>query len=195
MDGVRAAVAGTNEATWDTSGTAEGDGKASFSFFTTPVCISAIDKGIPVPKAWPIDNGILKDSYLFVFHLLPQKATRTFGQDGEMTVNVPATGMPKCIKDDGLSFKFVSSLEDFMIHAIHRSLFPSFQFSQWTSTLIFSSLQMNRQQRQSQRQQQQRPNHHQHQWSHRIKQRKPSEQRVTQVQAESQQQRHQQQQQ
>jgi hypothetical protein len=95
---------------------------ASFTYQQTdlppilPVCMKARDKGIPIPKAWPIGDDTLKDSYLFVFQLLPQTATRKYGEDGLMKDQppAPAEGTPKCMKDDGdggLSFKFVSLLQ------------------------------------------------------------------------------------
>jgi hypothetical protein len=113
------------EAIYEIGGTAEGDRKASFYHIDIfPVCIPDRNEGIPVPKAWPIDSGVLEGSYLFVFHLLPQKATRKYNQD-ELMTDKPSEQNPKCMKDDGLSFKFVSFLiNDFMAFISRRvSLF------------------------------------------------------------------------
>jgi hypothetical protein len=99
-------------------GTAVADGTSFKPPISQPACISAADKGIPVPKAWPIDNK--KDSYLFVFQLLPQKATLIYDKDGKMTMDKPHEGTPKC--KDGLFIKFVSSNRNFMIFNGQNSL-------------------------------------------------------------------------
>jgi hypothetical protein len=111
---VKAKEGSSNKATMDIYGKAEGDG-ASFKYngkssFWPPKCIFNSTKGIPIPKVWPIDEsnhlGLQQYYTLFVFHLLPQSATRKF-EDGLMT-DKPHEGTPKCIAKGQLTFKFVS---------------------------------------------------------------------------------------
>jgi hypothetical protein len=96
---------------------AEGD-TASFTYgkqpLAKPVCIPE-GKGVPIPTAWEVVNqeSELKDLYLFVFNLLPQKSTREYvDADAEGISKVSesppaATKMPTC-KGEMLSFHFVS---------------------------------------------------------------------------------------
>jgi hypothetical protein len=109
MDGsiVKANKGSSNKATMDIYGTTEGDG-VSFKL-SEPLCIFNSTKGIPIPKAWPIDESNhlgLQNQYLFVFHFLPQSATRKY-EDGLMT-DKPHEGTPKCIAKGQLAIKFVS---------------------------------------------------------------------------------------
>jgi hypothetical protein len=115
MKGITAKTEGTNEATMEISGTVKEDG-ASFTILddaAMPVCTAGKYKGIPIPKAWPLgdNDNTLKDSYLFVFQMLPQSATRKYDKDARMTDKppAPAEGTPKC--KDGLFIKFVSLLK------------------------------------------------------------------------------------
>jgi hypothetical protein len=105
-------------ATMEINGKAAGAERdtASFTYgkqpLALPVCIPG-GKGVPIPKAWEVVNqeSELKDSYLFVFNLLPQKSTREYVDvDGisKVSEKPPAeTKMPTC-KGQMLSFHFVS---------------------------------------------------------------------------------------
>jgi hypothetical protein len=86
----------------------------AFNIRTDGWCIPESGEGeaVPTPMAWPIDMNQPKHSgkFLFVFHLLPQKAARIFGSNLHMTDQPPPPeGTPKCIGEGrSLTIKFVS---------------------------------------------------------------------------------------
>jgi hypothetical protein len=104
---------GTNEIQIIGTALANGLGVSFEPSITQPMCINnrKSEEGIPVPKAWPIDNKDFNGSYLFVFQLLPQSATLKFDINGKMTMDKPE-GTPKCVKN-GLFIKFVSLILNF----------------------------------------------------------------------------------
>jgi hypothetical protein len=62
-------------------------------------CIPRSSEPVPTPMAWPINTNQPEYSgkFLFVFHLLPQKAARIYDGNIKMTNKPPPEGTPQCI--------------------------------------------------------------------------------------------------